>query len=530
MNWHESLVWLTGRSCPAPSICVILGGLPRTLHFLPLWWGVPSTLQFVPSGMAFNAVLAMVNVSTPWSEVAEGTPFASWWENQFGCALPMIQLDSLDQQLEWVTAQSFRAGNNGRLKPFSGLTAEAQARYGGLQPSGAGVVRLVMRPVMCEVADHTPSEVNVAPKERFWGIFVQRTSQRSQWTFQRVSRDCTERSVAGSLLTVYPEAADALDALHKTINSISVPQDQKRSKQNHDANYQRQNMLETAVRLLRACSGRDAVPSTINDTNEPRRSTMWTPVGLARIDSPSEILSSGCPCASGFKFGKWLYYDCGIGHHIVTPNTVFATGEAIIPAVLHNLKFQILSQCRTHPIDIPNIMRGVIDDTDLGSLRVAGTAADFMRSEPSYDMTSDHKEAWDSTDKHKVLWLVPTKLLQTQAGISTGGKGSGGKGSGGSKGSKGNTGSNHINYDNAAEQLWAKGSLHIAMSAPRTAYGKWRLKFQPNVTPDFAGQVTCFTLGWIGNRFYHHECLRRAGGTASPWIGPLIHLMMPNAP
>ena len=209
------------------------GGLPRTLHFLPLWWGVPSTLQFVPSGMTFNAVLAMVNVSTPWSEVAEGTPFASWWDQQFECALPMIELDSLDQQLEWVTAQSFRAGNNGRLKPFSGLTAEAQARHGGLQPSGAGVVRLVMRPVMCEVADHTPSDVNVARKDRFWGIFVQRTSQRIQWTFQRVSRDCTERSVAGSLLTVYPDAADALDALLKTINGISIPQDQQRSRQNH---------------------------------------------------------------------------------------------------------------------------------------------------------------------------------------------------------------------------------------------------------------------------------------------------------
>ena len=303
-------------------LCHFGGGLPRTLHFLPLWGGVPSTLQFVPSGMAFNAVLAMVNVSTPWSEVDEGTPFASWWENQFGCALPMIQLDSLDQQLEWVTAQSCRAGNNGMLKPFSGLTASAQARHGGNQPSGAGVVRLVMRPVMCEVADHTPSEVNVARKDRFWGIFVQRTSQRIQWTFQRVSRDCTERSVAGSLLTKCPDAADALDALLKTINSISIPQDQKRSKQNHDANYQRQNILEAAVRLLRACSGRDAVPSTINDTNEPRRSTMWTPVGRPRIDSPSQILSSACPCAQGFKFGKWLYYDCGIAHHIVTPNSV----------------------------------------------------------------------------------------------------------------------------------------------------------------------------------------------------------------
>jgi hypothetical protein len=119
---------------------------------------------------------------------------------------------------------------------------------------------------MCEVGDFIPSEVNVAPKDRFWGIFVQRTSQGSQWTFQRVSRDCIERSVAGSLLTAYPEAAEALDALHKAIDSISIPHDQKRSKQTHVANYQRQNTLETAVRLLHACRGRDAVPSTINDT------------------------------------------------------------------------------------------------------------------------------------------------------------------------------------------------------------------------------------------------------------------------
>ena len=90
MNWHESLVLLTGRSCPAPSISVILGGgaAPYPPFSFTLG-GVPSTLPFVPSGMAFNAVLAMVNVSTPWSEVAEGTPFASWWDNQFGCALPI---------------------------------------------------------------------------------------------------------------------------------------------------------------------------------------------------------------------------------------------------------------------------------------------------------------------------------------------------------------------------------------------------------------------------------------------------------
>ena len=38
-----------------------------------------------------------------------------------------------------------------------------------------------------------------------------------------------------------------------------------------------------------------------------------------------------------------------------------------------------------------------------------------------------------------------------------------------SKGSTVNTGSNHIDYDNAAQQLWMKGSLHIAMSASKCA-------------------------------------------------------------
>jgi hypothetical protein len=69
--------------------------------------------------------------------------------------------------------------------------------------------------------------------------------------------------------------------------------------------------------------------------------------------------------------------------------------------------------------------------------------------------------------------------------IKVSGDGDVSNGSDDRNGSKGNKGSNHRSFD----------SLHIAVSAPRTARGKRRLKFQPNVTPDFAGQVTCFTLG-----------------------------------
>jgi hypothetical protein len=32
----------------------------------------------------FNAMLAMINISTPWSEMEVGTPFEAWWTLQFG--------------------------------------------------------------------------------------------------------------------------------------------------------------------------------------------------------------------------------------------------------------------------------------------------------------------------------------------------------------------------------------------------------------------------------------------------------------
>jgi len=85
-----------------------------------------------------------------------------------------------------------------------------------------------------------------------------------------------------------------------------------------------------------------------------------------------------CPCVQGRKFSEWLHWDCGIGHIVVTPATVFTDCRTIIPTVLRSLKFQILSRCRTHPVDLANIMRGVIDESDLRTLRVAGTAEAYM--------------------------------------------------------------------------------------------------------------------------------------------------------
>ena len=115
----------------------------------------------------------------------------------------------------------------------------------------------------------------------------------------------------------------------------------------------------------------------------------------------------------------------------------------IIPTLLHSLNFQILSRYRTHPVDLSNIMRGVIDASDLRILRVAGTTEGYLATSAS----PVQREPWASTDKHKVMWLVPASLVQQESGgapvdaIKGYGKGDkGNKGDAGGKGAKGGTG------------------------------------------------------------------------------------------
>ncbi len=167
----------------------------------------------------FNAMLAMINISTPWSEMEVGTPFEAWWTQQFGCELPSIQLGGLSQQLEWVTGHSCRAGINGRLKPFSGLSDSAQHLFGGKQASGGGTVKLVMRPVWC--MSQANGEVTVSSKDRFWGIFP---CSGGMLNLAPVSRDCIHRSLPGTLLETCPDAIVAVDALQHAITNVHANQ------------------------------------------------------------------------------------------------------------------------------------------------------------------------------------------------------------------------------------------------------------------------------------------------------------------
>ena len=111
---------------------------------------------------------------------------------------------------------------------------------------------------------------------------------------------------------------------------------------------------------------------------------------------------------------------------------------------------------------------------------------------------------------------------------NTGNKGDkGNMGHKGNKGCKGRTGRGCAQclpkLAAIAESLWQSGSLHVALSAPRSTYGRWRVKGEPPVAPQMAGQVLVFNPHWVGNIMFYHECMRRARSAPQP-VGPLISI------
>ena len=86
-----------------------------------------------------HGVLVMLNVGKPWSEAEERMLSGTWWQEAFGNVCPdSLDFDATqewDQQCEWVTGMSYRAGIDGCLKPRIALNAAASA---GPQASGSG--------------------------------------------------------------------------------------------------------------------------------------------------------------------------------------------------------------------------------------------------------------------------------------------------------------------------------------------------------------------------------------------------------
>ena len=116
----------------------------------------------------FNVATFMINVGSPWSEAEPGTKFADWWaQQQFQDQAPILEMGNSDQQREWVTCMSSRVGVNGLMKPLKGLSEAAQLQLGGRQPSGGGMVKVVLRPVRA-----SPDCSTFGPRIRSWGQVV----------------------------------------------------------------------------------------------------------------------------------------------------------------------------------------------------------------------------------------------------------------------------------------------------------------------------------------------------------------------
>ena len=66
-----------------------------------------------------------------------------------------------------------------------------------------------------------------------------------------------------------------------------------------------QTELETCDRLLDACLVEPSLATA--STIEPRRSTLFVPGDLARIEAPAQIINSACHCVKGAKFANWVH-------------------------------------------------------------------------------------------------------------------------------------------------------------------------------------------------------------------------------
>ena len=489
--------------------------------------------------MAQPAILVLLGVK-PWSEDVAGIEVWRWWrantqQQHLPDGLTWADAQLWEQQHEWVTATGSRSGVNALMKPHEALL-EPQ----GPQASGAGVVRMVVRPATTTREGH----VLKMASRKFACLWPGHCA-----IINPVSRTEPQRSPAHLLQVVIPDPAvraaifaalrAAVEIELAAVAAESTPTGQ------HKVLYNERNRLGTMNRLLQ-----EAFKPRPEPAGAGGWSTKWTPGAGRRMQGPDDVLRAQCCCARLLKFPEWLHLNCNCGHLVLNRLTHFGP-ENVIPALLHFMKFELLSKCRVCPVEDASIIRGVVSSSQPDIIRVACTAADAALA--GWEQRAEAApQAWDATDKHKIVWVVPLFELtarraswgsQGSGSTGSGSKGSGSKGSGKGAGkfkgkgkdSKGGLcparpAADELPAD--ASELWARGSLHIAVAAPRSRLGKWRITVAPDTTFAEQGrscQVVLFILDWVGNKLFYHECLRRAANNP-PALVPLQPLLFRQRP
>ena len=190
----------------------------------------------------------------------------------------------------------------------------------------------------------------------------------------------------------------------------------------------------------------------------------------------------------------------GFGLPLLSPNTFFEEEEeAIIHCLVHATKALLLTSLRHCQITEADVMLGKADQDDPSVLRIAASLAAWSTSQKGQNVSDDadvidsesdlengdkFDSGWDSTDKHRVLFVIKKTEMQKLVGPESA---------------------------QACRNMWRRGHLRFVLSAPRACYARWRslpdsehgLEAQPEL-------LFGILLPWVGNTFFAHEALRRS--------------------
>ena len=167
--------------------------------------------------------------------------------------------------------------------------------------------------------------------------------------------------------------------------------------------------------------------------------------------SSDDIVKAYCSCVDGAKFPVWLSTNCrGLDYRPVAPNTYFTDEAAIIHCLVHATKGRLLYSLQLHSnISEADVVIGKADDLDASIFRIAAALADWNSWGDSNNEQLDEGE-WESTDKHRVMFVIKKSKLE------------------------------ELGHESRHE-LWRHGRLHFVQSAPRAAYARWRMKVAPDL-------------------------------------------------
>ena len=214
----------------------------------------------------------------------------------------------------------------------------------------------------------------------------------------------------------------------------------------HSVRWQYRVTCETLQRLV------DAIFNDAKLEASASPSTMFV-IGDEPIlpTSSDDIVKAYCSCVDGSKFPVWLSTNCrGLDYSPVAPNTYFADEAAIIHCLVHAAKGRLLTSLQLHSnITEADVIIGKADDRDASVFRIAATLADWNNWGETDDNQLDEGE-WDSTDKHRVMFVIKKSKLEELGRESR-------------------------------HELWRHGHLHFVLSAPRASYARWRMKVAPDL-------------------------------------------------